>query len=210
MDTSERKQESFVPTRPAGPAGIDQARVRAAVRELLQAIGEDPERDGLRDTPGRVGRLYAEVFAGIHADPRLLLRKTFEVDHEEMVLQKDIDFASFCEHHLLPFSGRAHVAYIPTGRVVGLSKLARAVDVLARKPQIQERLTQEIADLVNEELTPRGVLVVLEAVHTCMTVRGVRKPNTVCVTSAARGLYQTNSAARAEVMGHIHDSRPAG
>ncbi len=210
MDTSERKHESVVPTRPSGPAGIDQARIRAAVRELLLAIGEDPERDGLRDTPGRVGRLYAEVFAGIHADPRLLLRKTFEVDHEEMVLQKDIDFASFCEHHLLPFSGRVHVAYIPTGRVVGLSKLARAVDVLARKPQIQERLTQEIADLVNEELTPRGVLVVLEAVHTCMTVRGVRKPNTVCVTSAARGLYQTNSAARAEVMGHIHDSRPAG
>ena len=167
--------------------GIDQARVRAAVRELLLAIGEDPERDGLRDTPARVGRLYAEVFSGLHADPRLLLQKTFEVDHEEMVLQKDIEFSSFCEHHLLPFSGRAHVAYLPTGRVVGLSKLARAVDVVARKPQIQERLTQEIADLMNEELAPRGVLVVIESVHTCMTVRGVRKPGTVCVTSAARG-----------------------
>jgi GTP cyclohydrolase I len=186
---------------------VDQVRIRAAVRELLLAIGEDPDREGLRDTPGRVGRLFAEVFGGLHADPRVLLRKTFEVDHEEMVLQKDIEFASFCEHHLLPFTGRAHVAYIPTGRVVGLSKLARVVDVLARKPQIQERLTQEIADLVHEELAPRGVLVVLEAVHTCMTVRGVRKPGTVCVTSAARGLYQTNAAARAEVMGHINSPR---
>jgi GTP cyclohydrolase I len=211
LETSERTHDPVIPTRhsTAAPgAGIDQARVRAAVRELLLAIGEDPERDGLRDTPGRLGRLYAEVFAGLHTDPRLLLRKTFEVDHEEMVLQKDIEFASFCEHHLLPFFGRAHVAYIPTGRVVGLSKLARVVDVLARKPQIQERLTQEIADLVHEELTPRGVLVVIEAVHTCMTVRGVRKPGTVCVTSAARGLYQTNAAARAEVMGHIHGARP--
>ena len=209
LDTSERTHDPVTPARlPAAPPGIDQVRVRAAVRELLLAIGEDPERDGLRDTPGRVGRLYAEVFSGLHADPRLLLRKTFEVDHEEMVLQKDIEFSSFCEHHLLPFAGRAHVAYVPTGRVVGLSKLARAVDLLARKPQIQERLTQEVADLVHVELTPRGVLVVLEAVHTCMTVRGVKKPGTVCVTSAARGIYQTNAAARAEVMGHIHGSRP--
>jgi len=210
LDTSERTHDpvSTAPRPTAGPAAIDQSRVRAAVRELLLAVGEDPDRDGLRDTPARVGRLYAEVFAGLHADPRLLLRKTFEVDHEEMVLQKDIEFSSFCEHHLLPFAGRAHVAYIPTGRVVGLSKLARAVDVLARKPQIQERLTQEIADLLQEELAPRGVLVVIEAVHTCMTVRGVRKPGTVCVTSAARGLYQTNAAARAEVIGHIHGPRP--
>jgi GTP cyclohydrolase I len=209
LDTSERTHDPVTPARlPVASNGIDQARVRAAVRELLLAIGEDPERDGLRDTPGRVGRLYAEVFSGLHADPRLLLRKTFEVDHEEMVLQKDIEFSSFCEHHLLPFAGRAHVAYVPTGRVVGLSKLARAVDLLARKPQIQERLTQEAADLVHEELTPRGVLVVIEAVHTCMTVRGVKKPGTVCVTSAARGIYQTNAAARAEVMRHIHGSRP--
>jgi len=174
---------------------------------MLLAIGENPDRDGLRDTPARVGRLFAEVFSGLHVDPRALLRKTFEVDHEEMVLQKDINFASFCEHHLLPFSGRVHVAYIPTGRVVGLSKLARAVDALARKPQIQERLTQEIADLIHEELTPRGVLVVIEAEHTCMTVRGVRKAGTVCVTSAARGVYQTNAAARAEVLGHINSPR---
>jgi GTP cyclohydrolase IA len=212
LDTSERSHESISTARlpAAGPsAAVDQARIRAAVREILLAVGEDPEREGLRDTPARVGRLFAEVFSGLHTDPRYLLRKTFEVDHEEMVLQKDIEFSSFCEHHLLPFAGRAHIAYLPTGRVVGLSKLARAVDMLARKPQIQERLTQEIADLLHEELTPRGVLVVLEAAHTCMTVRGVRKPGSVCVTSAARGLYQTNAAARAEVMGHIHGSRPA-
>jgi GTP cyclohydrolase IA len=189
-------------------AGVDQARVRAAVRELLLAIGDDPDREGLRDTPARVGRLFAEVFGGLHVDARPLLRKTFAVDHEEMVLQKDIEFSSFCEHHLLPFSGRAHIAYLPTGRVVGLSKLARAVDAVARKPQIQERLTQELADLIQEGLAPRGVLVVVEAVHTCMTVRGVKKPGTVCVTSAARGLYQTNAAARAEVLGHINSRRP--
>lgn len=210
METTERTHESgTAPTRHAvttQPA-VDQGRVRAAVRELLLAIGENPDREGLRDTPARVGRLFAEVFAGLHIDPRALLRKTFEVDHEEMVLQKDILFASFCEHHLLPFSGRVHVAYIPTGRVVGLSKLARVVDALARKPQIQERLTQEIADLIHEELAPRGVLVVIEAEHTCMTVRGVRKAGTVCVTSAARGVYQTNAAARAEVLGHINCPR---
>src|SRR5262245_11464608 len=183
LDTSERSHEpgTASPRLPitVPPDGVDQARVRAAVRELLLAIGENPDRDGLRDTPARVGRLFAEVFAGLHSEPQLLLRRTFEVDHEEMVLEKDIEFASFCEHHLLPFTGRAHVAYIPTGRVVGLSKLARAVEAVARKPQIQERLTQEIADLIQEELAPRGVLVVLEAEHTCMTVRGVRKTGTV-------------------------------
>jgi GTP cyclohydrolase I len=210
LETTERKHDSgTAPARvvvsPHPP--VDQARVREAVRELLLAIGEDPDREGLRDTPARVARLYADVFGGLHTDPRTLLRKTFEVDHEEMVLQKDIAFSSFCEHHLLPFAGRAHVAYIPTGRVVGLSKLARAVDALSRKPQIQERLTQEIADLIQGELTPRGVLVVLEAEHTCMTVRGVRKTGTVCVTSAARGVYQTNAVARAEVMGHINSPR---
>ena len=140
MDTSERSLDSIA-TAPrlvsTSASSVDQARIRAAVREMLLAIGEDPDRDGLRDTPGRVGRLFAEVFSGLHSDPRLLLRKTFEVDHEELVLQKDIDFASFCEHHLLPFSGRAHVAYLPTGRVVGLSKLARAVDAVARKPQVK-------------------------------------------------------------------------
>jgi GTP cyclohydrolase IA len=211
LESTERIQE-HVTGSPRASGGrtagaVDQARIRAAVREILLAIGEDPDRDGLIDTPARVARLYAEVFAGLHVDPRVLLRKTFEVDHEEMVLQKDIHFSSFCEHHLLPFSGVAHVAYIPTGRVVGLSKLARAVDAVARRPQIQERLTQELADLIQEELAPRGVLVVIEAAHACMTVRGVRKPGTVCVTSAARGLYQTNAAARAEVMGHINSPR---
>ena len=212
MESSERLHESKSPAprhvaTVGTPSAIDQPRIRAAVRELLLAIGEDPDRDGLLDTPARVARMYAEAFAGLHQDPRILLRKTFEVDHEEMVLQKDIAFASFCEHHLLPFTGCAHIAYIPTGRVVGLSKLARVVDAVARKPQIQERLTQEIADLLQEELTPRGVLIVVEATHTCMTVRGVRKPGTVCVTSAARGLYQTNAAARTEVLGHINSSR---
>jgi GTP cyclohydrolase IA len=192
------------------PAGVDQPRIRAAVREILIAVGEDPDRDGLLETPARVARMYAEIFAGLHADPRIHLRKTFEVDHEEMVLQRDIEFSSFCEHHLLPFTGRAHVAYIPTGRVVGLSKLARLVEGVARKPQVQERMNQEIADLMQEVLAPRGILVVVEAGHSCMTIRGVRKPGTTCVTSAARGLYQTNAAARAEVMSLINGSRNAG
>ena len=183
-------------------------RIRAAVREILLAVGENPDRDGLLETPARVARMYAEIFSGLHTDPRVHLRKTFEVDHEEMVLQKDIEFSSSCEHHLLPFTGRAHIAYLPTGRVVGLSKIARVVDAIARKPQIQERMTQEIADLFQEELAPRGVLVVLEASHSCMTVRGVRKPGTTCVTSAARGLYQTTATARAEVMGLINSARP--
>jgi GTP cyclohydrolase I len=211
LESTERIQDAkpAVPRVAPSPPTVDQARIRTAVRELLLAIGENPDREGLLETPARFARLYAEAFAGLHADPRVFLRKTFEVDHEEMVLQKDIEFASFCEHHLLPFTGRAHLAYIPTGRVVGLSKLARLVDAVARKPQIQERMTQEIADLLHEELAPRGVLVVLEATHTCMTVRGVRKPGTVCITSTARGLYQTNAAARAEVMGHINSPRAA-
>ncbi len=187
---------------------VDQARIRAAVRELLLAVGEDPDRDGLLETPSRVARMYAEIFAGLHTDPRVHLRKTFSVDHEELVLQKDIEFSSFCEHHLLPFTGRAHIAYIPTGRVVGLSKLARLVEGISKRPQIQERMTQEIADIMQEELTPRGVLVVVEATHSCMTIRGVRKPGTICVTTAARGLYQTTAPARAEVMALINNARP--
>jgi GTP cyclohydrolase I len=193
---------------PGGASPVDQPRIERAVREILAAIGENPDREGLRETPARVARMYAEVFSGLRTDPRQFLKKTFEVDHEEMVLQRDIEFSSFCEHHLMPFNGRAHVAYIPTGRVVGLSKLARVVEAVSRKPQVQERMTQEIAELLHEELSPRGVLVVVEAGHTCMTIRGVRKPGSVCVTSAARGVYQTNAAARAEVMGHIHSPRP--
>ena len=190
--------------------GVDQARIRAAVREILLAVGENPDRDGLLETPERVARMYAEIFSGLHTDPRIHLQKTFEVDHEELVLQKDIEFASFCEHHLLPFTGRAHIAYIPTGRVVGLSKLARVVEGVSRKPQVQERLTQEIADLLQNELTPRGVLVVVEATHSCMTIRGVRKPGTICITSAARGFYQTTATARAEVMSLINNQRSLG
>ena len=212
LETSERPIVT-VPGQPrhaqSRPEPVDQARIRAAVREILLAVGEDPDRDGLHETPARVARMYAEVFSGLRTDPRQYLKKTFEVDHEEMVLQRDIEFSSFCEHHLMPFSGRAHVAYIPTGRVVGLSKLARVVEAVSHKPQVQERMTQEIAELLHEELAPRGVLVVVEAGHTCMTIRGVRKPGSVCVTSAARGVYQTNAAARAEVMGHIHSPRPS-
>lgn len=208
MDTTHLMHEP-TPSRmlPDAETGIDQARLRAAVRELLLAVGEDPDRDGLLETPDRVARMYAEVFAGLHSDPRLHLRKTFPVDHEELVLQKDIDFTSFCEHHLLPFTGRAHIAYVPTGRVVGLSKLARLVEGVSKRPQIQERMTQELADIMQEELAPRGVLVVVEASHSCMTIRGVRKPGTICVTSAARGLYQTTATARAEVMALINSPR---
>jgi GTP cyclohydrolase I len=209
LDTSDRIHETLagVPRNSSAHPGVDQSRIRAAVREILLAVGEDPDRDGLLETPARVARMYAEVFSGLEADARIHLQKTFDVDHEEMVLQKDIEFASFCEHHLLPFTGRAHIAYVPSGRVVGLSKLARVVEVVSRKPQVQERLTQEIADLLQEELNPRGVLVVVEASHSCMTIRGVRKPGSVCLTSAARGIYQTNSSARAEVMGLINSPR---
>lgn len=188
-------------------APVDLARIRAAVREILIAVGEDPERDGLLDTPSRVAKMYAEVFSGLHTDPRTHLQKTFDVDHEELVLQRDIEFSTFCEHHLLPFTGKAHIAYLPTGRVVGLSKLARVVEGVAKRPQVQERMTQQIADLIEEELAPRGVLVVLDAVHSCMTIRGVRKPGTSCVTTSARGLYQTNPAARAEVLSLINGLR---
>ena len=219
MENSDRLHEPCasnghfqVPAVVEAPAsgGVDKARIRAAVREILIAVGENPDRDGLLETPDRVARMYAEIFSGLHASPRIHLQKTFEVDHEEMVLQRDIEFSSFCEHHLLPFTGRAHIAYIPPGRVVGLSKLARVVEGIARKPQVQERMTQEIADLLQDELIPRGVLVLVEATHSCMTIRGVRKPGTTCVTSAARGLYQTNANSRAEVMNLITHSRPLG
>jgi len=212
LDAAPPPQPKSVNGRLAAPPArpVDQARIRAAVREILSAVGENPDRDGLLETPARVARMYAEVFDGLGADPRIHLQKTFEVGHEDMVLQKDIEFSSFCEHHLLPFTGRAHIAYIPTGRVVGLSKLARVVEGVARKPQVQERMTQEIADLMQDELTPRGVLVLVEASHSCMTIRGVRKPGTVCVTSAARGIYQTNSASRQEVLSLINHYRPGG
>ena len=191
---------------PGGPA-VDHARIRAAVREILLAVGEDPDREGLRDTPDRVARLYAEAFAGLRQDPRALLQKTFTQKYDEMVLVKDIGFASLCEHHLLPFLGKAHIAYLPNGKIVGLSKLARAVELLARRPQVQERMTQQLADLLMDELGARGVGVILEATHTCMTIRGVRKPGSVMTTSAMRGAFLSLQPTRNEFMSHVYGKR---
>src|SRR5207247_1796533 len=161
---------------------VDLPRIESAVREILLAVGEDPDREGLVETPARVARMYAEVFSGLFRDPREHLRKTFTQKYDEMVVERDIRFETVCEHHLLPFLGKAHIAYLPNGKIVGLSKLARVVEVLSRRPQVQERMTEEIADLLMEELAPRGVGVVLEATHTCMTIRGIRKPDSVCTT----------------------------
>jgi GTP cyclohydrolase I len=191
----------------AGGTEVDQGRIRGAVRELLLAIGEDPNREGLADTPDRVARMYAELFSGMHKDPRSLLWKTFTQKYDEMVLEKDIGFESICEHHLLPFLGKAHVAYLPNGRIVGLSKLARVIELLSKRPQVQERMTEEIADLLMEELEPRGVAVILEASHTCMTIRGVRKADSLCVTSAMRGAFKDNQSTRAELMALIYGPR---
>ncbi len=183
---------------------VDQPRVAAAVREILLAIGEDPDRDGLQQTPERVARAYAEMFAGLEMDAADVLGTVFDIEHEEMVLVKDIELWSTCEHHLLPFHGVAHVAYIPSpeGKITGLSKLARLVDVYARRPQVQERLTGQIADALVEHLQPQGVMVVVEAEHQCMTMRGVRKPGSRTVTSAVRGALR-NAATRAEAMSLI-------
>jgi GTP cyclohydrolase I len=189
------------------PAGIDQKRISAAVREILLAIGDDPDREGLLDTPERVARMYAELCSGMHQDPRTLLQKTFTQKYDEMVLEKNIGFASLCEHHLLPFLGKAHVAYLPNGSIVGLSKLARVVELLSKRPQVQERMTEEIADLLMAELEPRGVGVILEASHTCMTIRGIRKADSLCVTSAMRGAFKENQSTRAELMALIYGSR---
>jgi len=183
--------------------GVDQQRIEAAVREILSAVGEDPDREGLRETPARVARMYAELFSGLRCDPRAFLTKTFTQKYDEMVLVKDIDFASCCEHHLLPFFGKAHLAYLPQGRIIGLSKLGRLVEVLSHRPQVQERMTEEIADLLMSESGASGVGVVLEATHTCMTIRGVRKPNSVCTTSAMRGVFAERPSTRAELMALI-------
>lgn len=179
-------------------AGIDGPRIERAVREILLAIGEDPIREGLRRTPERVANAYGELFAGLHEDPRRHLAVTFDEQHHEMVVLRDIPFASVCEHHLLPFTGKAHIGYIPQGRVVGLSKLARLVEGFARRPQVQERLTSEIADAIMETLKPDGCGVMIEAVHTCMTLRGVRKPGATMVTSAVRGGFRRRPETRAE------------
>jgi len=191
-----------------GPGGmravgkVDQERAAAAVRELLIAVGEDPDRPGLQDTPARVARAYAETFAGLSQDPYDILATTFAEEHDEMVLVKDIPMYSTCEHHLVPFHGHAHIGYIPAedGRVTGLSKLARLVEVYARRPQVQERMTRQIADSLDEVLKPRGVIVVIEAEHLCMAMRGIRKPGSTTVTSAVRGIFRDNAPTRAEAM----------
>ena len=183
---------------------VDLPRIRSAVREILLAIGEDPDRSSLSDTPARVARMYAELFAGLHTDPGRHLERVFEETYDEMVLVRDISFNSMCEHHLLPFMGRAHVGYLPNGRVTGLSKLARVVEEISKRPQVQERMTHQIADLVSNVLDAKGVIVVLEAEHTCMTIRGIRKPGSVTVTSSVRGLFKSNPSSRAEAMALIH------
>ena len=182
-------------------SGVDQARAEAAVRELLRAVGEVPDRDGLLETPARVARAYAELFAGLHQDAAKVLSTTFSIDHEEMIIVRDIELFSTCEHHLLPFHGVAHVGYIPneSGVVTGLSKLARLVEVFARRPQVQERITTQIADALVEHLQARGVIVVIEAEHLCMTMRGVRKPGARTITSAVRGQLR-DPATRSEAM----------
>jgi GTP cyclohydrolase IA len=188
--------------RPALAPEVDLHRIEAAVREILQAVGEDPDRDGLLETPARVARMYAEIFAGLHDSPDRHLKTTFEAEHDEMVMVRDIPIYSACEHHLIPFIGKAHIAYIPgnDGRITGLSKLARLADVYARRPQVQERLTVQIADALVRILEPRGALVVIEAEHLCMSMRGVRKPGSSTVTSAVRGLFKTSQATRFEAM----------
>jgi GTP cyclohydrolase I len=188
---------------------VDLARAERAIFELLAALGEDPDREGLRRTPARVAAMYDEIFGDAGQDPSRYLTATFAAEHDEMVMVRDIPFASICEHHLVPFLGRAHVAYIPSddGRITGLSKLARVVDGYARRLQVQERMTTQIAEAVQRTLDPRGVLVVIEAEHLCMSMRGVHKPGTTTVTSAVRGLFRTDPATRAEAMAFIHGAR---
>lgn len=194
-----------VPPVTNGP--VDLPRIQRAVREILIAVGEDPDREGLLDTPGRVSRMYAELFAGLRANPAEHLKRVFPETYDELVLVRDISFNSMCEHHLLPFIGSAHVGYLPRGKVVGLSKLARVVEEVSHRPQVQERMTHQIADLLQQELDPKGVVVVIEAAHSCMTIRGIRKPGSVTITSAVRGLFKSNQSSRAEVMAFIQGRR---
>lgn len=185
---------------------VDLERIAGAVREILSALGENPEREGLKKTPMRVARMYAEMFSGMHDDPAEHLKTFFSEKYNELVVLRDVSFHSMCEHHLLPFEGKVHIAYLPDGKIVGLSKLARVVDTFAHRPQVQERLTTQIADILTHELGAKGVAVVMEAVHTCMTCRGVKKPGSVMVTSAIRGECRTNASTRAEVMALLHKS----
>jgi GTP cyclohydrolase I len=195
------KRDAVSPKAPV----FEQERAEAAVRELLLAVGENPDRDGLRQTPARVARAFQEMFAGLYTDPDTVLETTFDEDHDELILVKQIPMYSTCEHHLVAFHGMAHVGYIPgeDGKVTGLSKLARVVDLYAKRPQVQERLTSQVADAIERKLKPRGVIVVIEAEHLCMAMRGVRKPGAVTTTSAVRGQFKTNAASRAEVLGLI-------
>ncbi|QDU93559.1 GTP cyclohydrolase I FolE [Lignipirellula cremea] len=190
---------------PATP--VDLPRIEKAVREILAAVGEDPDREGLLETPARVARMYAELFAGLHQDPRPHLQKVFTEQYDEVVLVRDISFNSMCEHHLLPFMGKAHIGYAPNGKVVGLSKLARVVETVSKRPQVQERMTEHIANLLEEELGAKGVAVVIEATHSCMTMRGVRKPGSMCTTSAMKGLFRKNLSSRAEILQLIYGER---
>jgi GTP cyclohydrolase I len=203
-ETGSQDGETDDPTgdRPSHP--VDHARIEAAVREILAAVGEDPDREGLLETPARVARMYAELFSGLHDDPKVHLQKFFTEKYDEVVLVRDISFNSMCEHHLLPFMGKTHIGYIPKGKVIGLSKLARVVESVSRRPQVQERMTEEIANLLVSELDAKGVAVVVEATHTCMTIRGVRKPGSLCVTSAMKGLFRSNQSSRAEIMQLIY------
>ena len=188
---------------------VDLGRIEAAVHEILEAIGEDVDRDGLRETPARVARMYAEVCSGIHEEPDVHLVRTFDVEHDEMVMVRDIPLYSLCEHHLLPFSGRAHVAYIPQkgGMVTGLSKLVRLVDGYSKRPQVQERLTSQVASAIQRTLDPQGTLVVIEAEHLCMSMRGVAKPGSVTVTSAVHGVFRAEVSTRLEAMRYIEQGR---
>jgi len=183
---------------------IDHERIARAVREIIEAIGEEPNREGLLATPRRISEFYAEMFSGLRQDPRAVLATTFEESHKEMVVLKNIAFYSLCEHHFLPFHGQAHVGYVPEGRIVGVSKLARVVDILARRPQMQERLTSQIADTIMDALSPDGAAVVIEAEHLCLTMRGVQKPGTVMITSAIRGGFRRRGVTRAEFLALVH------
>ena len=186
---------------------VDLPRIEAAVKEILAAVGEDPEREGLIETPGRVARMYAEMFGGLHTDPAEHTKKFFPEEYDEVVLVRDISFCSMCEHHLLPFIGKAHIGYMPDGKVIGLSKLARVVEGFARRPQVQERMTQQVANLLLEELGAKGVAGVLEASHSCMSIRGVRKPGSITVTSAMKGIFRSNLSSRSEMMQLIYGNR---
>lgn len=198
------KQQANSPVAEAGEiSNVDLESIKQAVRTILRAVGEDPDRDGLLETPRRVAKMYAEMFSGLHTDPGRHLEVTFPEEYDELVLVRDIPFTSMCEHHLLPFTGIAHVGYIPKGRVTGLSKLARVVEEVARRPQVQERMTQTIAELIESRLGSSGVAVVVQAEHSCMSIRGVKKHGSSTITSALRGIFKSNQSSRAEVMSLI-------